>query len=346
MSSFADVHRNFTANEEYCLTHPTGQDHIACQGCMDPATNKWRTTSGWDVVQKNLRTMRFQEMVTLTLASFLIGAAVAKDVYDVMHCKTLRLELLKDVPAEERTWHATALSALNVLRQFTLIPTVVLNINQMVLYVGADAMTICFNTLALIFLVRTSFLARLVSASCPAISPCLMTQLECDNVAFTVLSQENMVGPKRVKFSDNKEAMAQKLRTAYVLGITIIVPFSLIVCPRNGVGLPVMDWPGTFLVAFALLGAAFQEVAMSEAEGSEEPLTKQKIGLQFMGGFGMFPTILLGNLWLSHGFQPVIDGLHCMFGIDPPGNWPGHDATGMYGASTNDHPIEWGLLGR
>ena len=157
MSSFADVHRNFMANEEYCLTHPTGQDHIACQGCMDPATNKWRTTSGWDVVQKNLRTMRFQEMVTLTLASFLISAAVAKDVYDVMHCKALRLELLKDVPAEERTWHATALSVLNVLRQFTLIPTVVLNINQMVLYVGADAMTICFNTLALIFLVRTSF---------------------------------------------------------------------------------------------------------------------------------------------------------------------------------------------
>jgi hypothetical protein len=311
ISNYDFFSRNHTANEEYCLSYPVDQDpHVACEGCLNVVKRsgalelRFDTTTTLDIVRRNLDTILAGDFVTLALASFLVAVAVARDLDDVLHCRALRGAIWEGegvAPPGRVAWHNTALAGIETLRQFTLVPIVALCVPQMLLYLGADAISVCFNTLAFLFL------------------------LECDNVAFTLLTPQHQVGSKRVQPSQSVEANTMKLKTGYIFAVVMPIVLTPIL-PRNGVGLPMIDWPGFLLVLGSLFVAALMEAKHSG--GKYGPIVRR-----WLLGNAAFGCILLTNLGFSHGWFAVVDGLHVMFGLEVT------ELTGALGGSYP--PAKW-----
>lgn len=177
-SLFIGLTRNHTANGFYCHDKP---DHGACSACYDVTTRKFEHENMDHNVQHNLNAMRFGDFATVSLVSFLVAVSVGKEVQDIVHCRALRTSHDENV----RPSFSRALRALEWIRQFALLPLVVAVVPILVLHRGADALSLCFNTLALLFL------------------------LDCDNHAFHALTPRARREAGRLVLSDEAETVRE-----------------------------------------------------------------------------------------------------------------------------------------
>lgn len=102
-----------------------------------------------DAVQHNLNAMRFGDFATVVLISTLVAVCCGKEIQDIVHCRALRNSPVGQA-LEPR--YLRALKGLEWVRQFALLPLVVAVVPILVMHRGADALSLCFNTLALLFL--------------------------------------------------------------------------------------------------------------------------------------------------------------------------------------------------
>eukprot|EP01052_Picozoa_sp_SAG31_P038731 SAG31_NODE_5228_length_2662_cov_1.697620_5_plen_124_part_00 len=103
-----------------------------------------------DAVQHNLNAMRFGDFATVVLISTFVAVSCGKEIQDIVHCRALRNSPAGQALARPK-FHL-ALRGLEWVRQFALLPLVVAVVPILVMHRGADALSLCFNTLALLFL--------------------------------------------------------------------------------------------------------------------------------------------------------------------------------------------------
>ena len=167
LSSFNELGFNLTANAEFCkagLEDGTNHYHPACRACYDAATDTWNPTTLNHAVQNNLKSMKFGDVMTTILISCMVAIAAARELDDITTCRLMRRPMMRN--PMEWDWFQLPLFLLETLRQFVLLPLITKTIPWLVLYQGGDALSVCLNAVALLFI------------------------LECDDFIFSILSEQ------------------------------------------------------------------------------------------------------------------------------------------------------------
>lgn len=133
--------------------------HDVCDSCYDRVTHSWDGTTEAQAVNENLTSMKFGDYATVLLISAIVAVAVCSEIEDVSICRFMRFGTFSQQEGEAQVWTARGWSAWHVpllvlenLRQFCLLPLTCLAVPWLILYKGADSLTICLNGLAVLFI--------------------------------------------------------------------------------------------------------------------------------------------------------------------------------------------------
>lgn len=133
-------------------------DDCVCRACYDDVAVAFLKTTTQDEFYANVKAMRFKDWMTVVLTSGVIGLAVSSEIQEITLCELTRNRLIqeaqrRDDPSSNMVW--ICLEHLNAfLRRFFLLPLILMSAVSLVLFQGGDAMSICFNSVALIFLLE------------------------------------------------------------------------------------------------------------------------------------------------------------------------------------------------
>lgn len=158
---------NLTANAEFCkatLQDGTNHYHDACHACYDLDTGLWDSTTLNLAAQENLKSMKFVDIGAMILISCMVSVACARELDDITTCRLMRKPIMRN--PRELNWFQLPLFLLETIRHFVLLPLLTKTIPWLVLYQGSDALSICLNAVALLFI------------------------LECDDFIFCILSEQ------------------------------------------------------------------------------------------------------------------------------------------------------------
>jgi hypothetical protein len=196
-SKFIGLADNHTANGLFCDGKPF---HGACSACFDPAVQEFSSKGMGKAVQENLNSMRFGDYSTVLLAAFLVGISIGEEIQDIFHCRALRLSPL----GQSQPGFHLGLKILELIRQFALLPVVVIVVPLLVMHRGADALSLCFNTLALLFL------------------------LDCDNMAFRGLSTTDRSQGSRLILTKAAAQLLNYSKKVHIMLVTGAIPLAVL----------------------------------------------------------------------------------------------------------------------
>ena len=233
--------------------------------------------------------MRIGDYITVLLVAFLMAIAAGKEIQDVFHCQALRLS---PIGQNQPQFHIT-LKILELARRFVLLPMVVSVVPILVMHRGADALSLCFNALAILFL------------------------LDCDNHVFHALSTTARRKAGRLILSQSAEQLLNYSKTIHIILITAAIPLSIveifvipIASPEHSIFLWMVQlWP--ILLVFPVGGCA-EVFAEKEKDQNEKlraclvVLGKWLLGLLIMI-FTAVP-IFYGNIYGHRGY--LVDRQH------------------------------------
>jgi hypothetical protein len=158
--------------------------------------------------QDNLAGIRIGDCIAIIATAFVLGIAVATEIKEITMCRKLRQHRSDGVG---RGW-LFALTTLDFLRQFVLLPTMAVLLVKLVLFIGSDALNVCLNALAMIFV------------------------LQCDNYAFKALTEtiQHTTEPFGVQdLTKTEVATLSRVKATYIVLITIFVPIFLMFIPPD-----------------------------------------------------------------------------------------------------------------
>ena len=125
----------------------------ACEACYDPLAAPTEFTT-WnlganenEVLFAVTGKMSGGDWLALFLTAMTVGLHVTGETTDIKKC-----EILARQRGVGSTWVNVALLCLQTLRQCTFLPLVVFTVGRLALWRGADAVSICFNAVAILFL--------------------------------------------------------------------------------------------------------------------------------------------------------------------------------------------------
>ena len=163
------------------------RDDELCQDCYNSAAGAFRSNTYRDGVVSNIKAMKFKDWcvyvcmcmyiyiyiymythithmhtchthththtrrMTVVLTSGVIGLAIAREINEIILCELTRLRFSQESSCI--VW--TCLEHVNAfLRRFLLLPLVLMSAVCLVVGRGGDALSVCFNALALVFLLE------------------------------------------------------------------------------------------------------------------------------------------------------------------------------------------------
>lgn len=145
IQSITNIHKDTFA----CAT-----DDQICQACYDENTRTFSTADSQDVVNSNMDAMRWFDWVTVFLTTFVIGLSVAAEIRDIRLCWiSIGTAQGEGGSIMGRRW-VSALRLLQLLRQYAFLQYVLLSVPAMVAWRGSDSLSVCFNTLAILFIMQ------------------------------------------------------------------------------------------------------------------------------------------------------------------------------------------------
>jgi hypothetical protein len=125
-----------------------------CEGCYDVDNSgaishlSSTTDAKW---QKNVRMMTLPNWLAYILAAVLVSVAFGKELDDVARCN-LVCSIYTCFQVSDGWWYCVV--TLQLLRQFVLCPLLLSTVPLMVGFQGADTMSICFNAVAVVFIIE------------------------------------------------------------------------------------------------------------------------------------------------------------------------------------------------
>ena len=121
-----------------------------CQDCYNGASGAFRNKTYKDWTGENIEAMEFRDWITVFLTSGVIALAIAREVHEIVLSELTRLRFSHE-SSPSMAW--ICLEHLNAfLRRFLLLPLVLMSAVCLVVVKGGDALSVCFNALALVFL--------------------------------------------------------------------------------------------------------------------------------------------------------------------------------------------------
>lgn len=117
-----------------------------CAACVSIATGVVDSRTGRSHIAAQLALMGTFDVIALFFATVFIGIGIVGELNDIILCN-VAIETLE----LSSNWNAS-LRALGVVRRFTFLPVLVMTVPVLVMHHGGDALTVCLNTVALLFL--------------------------------------------------------------------------------------------------------------------------------------------------------------------------------------------------
>jgi hypothetical protein len=146
----------------YWTTFSCPEDDTLCSGCYDPVTHSFSTKN--TEVEENRSAMIWTDWAAVMLSSVVLAFMVSKEVQQDTFCELFRKKLVTE--ADQR-FGLTLLQSLwlwlerfkNCALRFTVLPLTSNAACYLVIYRGGDALTVCFNTLGVLFVFECDDLA-------------------------------------------------------------------------------------------------------------------------------------------------------------------------------------------
>ena len=183
------------------------RDDELCQDCYHSAAGAFRNKTYEAWTEANIEGMQFKDWMTVVLTSGVIALAIAREIHEVILCELTRLRLSQEVSSSMLWVHLEHLNAF--LRRFLLLPLVFMSAVCLVVGRGGDALSVCFNALALVFL------------------------LECDNLLYeNVLCDQTRAlvhDNGWVEIDDTVADFLALTKFAHFVGISICIPACIVV---------------------------------------------------------------------------------------------------------------------
>jgi len=182
---------------------------LLCRACYDSKTGAFHDETYLAMVEANIEAMTYKDWVTVVLTSGVIGLAVAMEIQEIILCELTRLQLSQEAqggrgdPSSSMVW--ICLERLNAyVRSFVLLPLVLACAIQLVVFRGGDALNVCWNALAIVFL------------------------LDCDNLLYESILDDRtraLVHDEGwVEIDDTVAEFLAQTKFAHFLGVTIGIP--------------------------------------------------------------------------------------------------------------------------
>ncbi len=135
---------------EIGVPSPTTEQFVKawCDRCVHELTGDVDGLTAWLLPAYNIRAMGLGDYVTYIFTALVVSLTITGEQKDIKLCSYL-IETWRDkLPPKART----AMVLLNFLRKWTFLPGMLLCVMLLVAVKGGDALTLCFNTVAMLFM--------------------------------------------------------------------------------------------------------------------------------------------------------------------------------------------------
>ena len=231
-----------------------------CEACVHPIDMTVDPMTHPGIVAANVEAMAPYDWVALLFATFVVALAVVGELKDI------ELVMLAAQHAGEKLsprWRL-ALAVLSGVRRWVFLPTLVMTVPMMVAMKSGDALSVCFNTVALLFL------------------------CDIDNFTYKVLLSERVrtrvEKNARVELGDAEALALARSKVVHAALIFTTVPLSLWAAKTQ---LPLL----LFLPRLPFWVAGVVEVATGPNEGAQRTAVGKGVARvtgSFLLGFGLF----------------------------------------------------------
>ena len=174
-----------------------------CESCVHPIDGVVDGFTQPSLIVLNIGAMIPLDILALVFTVFFVACTVVGELKDIEMC---RVAAVHNSEKLSQGWRF-ALLFVQCIRRWTFLPFLLFSVPLMLMYKGADTLSICFNTVAILFL------------------------CEVDNIAFTLGLSERVrarvVAVGRVELSDNEAKSLVQTKTVHVGLFMVFVPGSV-----------------------------------------------------------------------------------------------------------------------
>ena len=137
----ADPLRPMTDTEAMCV-FDRYEDTNGCRHPNNPES--WMPNHDGTHCIEIVVAMHISDWIVLTLCSTLVALTMSNELRD-MKLAQIAMAKMQFNSGVRSAWRFP-LDGLNILRQYTMLPTIVFSVTAIILHMGGDAITVCFNT--------------------------------------------------------------------------------------------------------------------------------------------------------------------------------------------------------
>ena len=120
-----------------------------CEQCVHPIDAAVKDTSQWTIKANSRASMGLFDWFALIFTTFVVAFTISGELRDIQLCGLAVARAGKRL--DDGPWRTT-LRLLCGARRYVFLPTLVSTIPTLVLYRGGDALSVCFNAVAVLFL--------------------------------------------------------------------------------------------------------------------------------------------------------------------------------------------------
>ena len=128
-----------------------------CDACVHSVGGTVDATITSDITANNVAAMDASDWLVLVLCSAVLAIAAVAELRDITLCLLALDRVDPPLPAGWRV----VLRGLATVRRYTFLPALVSAVPAVVVYRGGDALSICFNTVTVLFLAEIECVAAI-----------------------------------------------------------------------------------------------------------------------------------------------------------------------------------------
>ena len=143
------------AKLELGRNYPKDSVEMWCSGCVDPMTGKANPLKQVNVMTGNVKAMNWFDWLTLVCTVVVFSLHIVAELKGIELCN---IAIRHAEEAKERDGsrdlgeYSVPLQIINGIRRWMFLPTLAASIPMMVAFKGGDALSVCMNTVAIVFL--------------------------------------------------------------------------------------------------------------------------------------------------------------------------------------------------
>ena len=132
-----------------------------CASCVHPLDGSVDALTGFSIMHENALVMGYLDLAALLFSSFIVAFQVVGELKDITLC---RFAVLDAGDRLSSGWRASLL-CLGFVRRWVFLVVLVTTVPMLVVQQGGDALSICFNSIAILFMMEVDQIAFVMGLS-------------------------------------------------------------------------------------------------------------------------------------------------------------------------------------